>query len=78
MPRIPDDEIERIKKTADLAALVRARGIELRKHGSKDLVGKCPFHADGEASFIVSPEKGLYHCIGVGVIGVGVSPEFRV
>ena len=51
MPRIPDDEIERIKKTADLAALVRARGIELRKHGSKDLVGKCPFHADGEASW---------------------------
>jgi DNA primase len=69
MPRIPDDEIERIKKTADLAALVRARGIELRKHGSKDLVGKCPFHADGEASFIVSPEKGLYHCMGCGAAG---------
>ncbi len=69
MPRIPDDEIERIKKTADLAALVRARGIELRKHGSRDLVGKCPFHADGEASFIVSPEKGLYHCMGCGAAG---------
>ena len=40
MARIPDTEIDRIKREADLAALVRSRGIELRKHGSKDLIGK--------------------------------------
>jgi hypothetical protein len=28
MPRIPESEIERIKKETDLAALVRSRGIE--------------------------------------------------
>lgn len=69
MPRIPDDEIERIKRETDLAALVRSRGVELQKHGSKDLAGKCPFHKEDAASFIVSPDKGLFHCMGCGVAG---------
>ena len=69
MPRIPDEEIERIKRETDLAALVRSRGVELRKHGSKDLAGKCPFHQDDQPSFIVSPDKGLFHCMGCGAAG---------
>jgi len=69
MPRIPEAEIERIKRETDLAALVRSRGIELKPHGSKDLAGKCPFHDDQEPSFIVSPAKGLFHCMGCGVAG---------
>ena len=70
MARIPDEEINRIKREADLAALVRSRGIELRKHGSKDLVGRCPFHDDNDSpNFIVSPAKGLYHCMACGAAG---------
>ena len=69
MPRIPESEIERIKRETDLAALVRSRGIELNPHGSKDLAGKCPFHQEDTASFIVSPDKGLFHCMGCGVAG---------
>ena len=69
MPRIPETEIERIKRETDLAALVRSRGVELRQHGSKDLAGKCPFHPDEQPSFIVSPEKGLFHCMGCGAAG---------
>ena len=69
MPRIPEAEIERLKRQTDLAALVRARGVELHQHGSKDLAGKCPFHQDKEPSFIVSPEKGLFHCMGCGAAG---------
>ena len=38
MPRIPEDELERIKRETDLAALVRSRGVELKPHG-KDLIG---------------------------------------
>jgi len=57
MPRIPETEIDRIKRETDLAALVRSRGVELHKHGSKDFAGKCPFHADEQPSFIVTPEK---------------------
>ncbi len=69
MPRIPESEIERIKKETDLAALVRSRGIELRKHGTGNLAGCCPFHDDSDPSFIVTPGKGLFHCLGCGAAG---------
>jgi DNA primase len=69
MPRIPDTEIDRIKQGTDLAALVRSRGIELAKHGNGHLAGPCPFHDDDEPSFIVTPAKGLFHCMGCGVAG---------
>jgi len=69
MPRIPDEEIARIKKETDLVALVRSRGVELGKHGTKDWVGRCPFHTEEKSSFIVSPDKGLYHCMGCGAAG---------
>ena len=69
MPRIPDSEIDRLKRSVDLAALVRSRGVELAKHGSRDLIGRCPFHDDKEPSFIVTPEKGLFHCLGCGAAG---------
>ncbi len=69
MPRIPEAEIDRIKEQTDLAALVRSRGIELAKHGNGHLAGPCPFHKDDEPSFIVTPGKGLFHCMGCGVAG---------
>jgi DNA primase len=70
MPRIPESEIERVKHQTDLLALVRSRGVELKKHGSKDWIGRCPFHADQETpNFIVSPDKGLFHCMVCGKAG---------
>jgi len=63
MARIPKDELERLKKETDLAALVRARGVELKRHG-KDLLGLCPFHDDKEPSLVVTPSKGLWNCLG--------------
>ena len=69
MARIPEEELERIKRETDLVALVRSRGVELKKHGSKDYAGCCPFHGDKDPSFIVSPAKGLFHCMGCGAAG---------
>ena len=70
MPRIPDAEIARLKQQTDLAELVRSRGVELTRHGAKDLVGRCPFHADTDnPNFIVSPEKGLFHCMACSAAG---------
>ena len=70
MPRIPDGEIERIKRETDLCALVRSRGIELKRHGSRDFVGRCPFHDDDRTpNLVVSPAKGLYHCMACGAAG---------
>jgi DNA primase catalytic core len=63
MARIPDEEISRLKNEISLERLVRARGIELRKHGA-DLIGLCPFHNDHEPSLVISPAKNLWHCLG--------------
>lgn len=69
MARIPKDELERLKKETDLAALVRSRGVELRKHGGSDLIGRCIFHDDTEPSLVVTPGKNLFHCLGCGAAG---------
>jgi len=45
MPMIPDDDLENMKRSIDLAAVIRSRGIELKPQGH-DLVGLCPFHKD--------------------------------
>lgn len=67
---IPEAEIERVKRATDLVALIRSRGIELRRHGTKDLIGRCPFHDDGQTpNLIVSADKGLWHCMACGKAG---------
>jgi len=70
MPRIPETDLDRVKHATDLLALVRSRGVELKKHGSKDWIGCCPFHDDqSNPNFIVSPAKGLFHCMVCGKAG---------
>ena len=70
MARISDELIERVKRETDLVALVQSRGIELSKHGTKDWIGMCPFHGDKyTANLIVSPAKGLFHCMACGKAG---------
>jgi DNA primase catalytic core len=59
-----DDDLQRLKKNTSIEALCRERGIELKKHGSRDLIGLCPFHEDKKPSFVVTPEKNLFHCLG--------------
>jgi DNA primase catalytic core len=68
MPMIPDDEIDRIKRETDLAAVIRSRGVELKPAGH-DLVGLCPFHEDHDPSMRVTPGKGLWRCMSCGATG---------
>jgi DNA primase catalytic core len=63
MPRVPKDEIERLKREVSLIRLVEASGVALEKRG-RDFVGRCPFHEDKTPSFVVSPEKNLWNCLG--------------
>ena len=58
-----------IKGKVDLADYARSCGIELKKHGSKDLKGLCPFHDDKNPSLIISPAKGLFNCPACGTGG---------
>ena len=65
---IEKERIERIKRTVDLAGLVRSRGIELKKNG-KGFKGRCPFHEDKDPSLSVNPEENLWQCFGCGAAG---------
>ncbi|MEJ7807823.1 MAG: CHC2 zinc finger domain-containing protein, partial [Telluria sp.] len=71
MARIPESEIERLKETTDLVALVEAKGVALVRHGA-DLHGRCPFHDDKTPSLVLSPAKHLWHCLGACQIGGSV------
>ena len=68
MARIPEAEIERIKREVSLERLVEASGIELKKSG-KDLVGLCPWHDDHSPSLRVSPGTNLWRCPPCGAAG---------
>ena len=63
MPRISESEIARLKSDVSLVRLVEAAGVQLEKRG-KDRVGCCPFHDDKTPSFVVSPDKNLWNCLG--------------
>ena len=71
MARIPEHEIERLKKEVSLERLVAARGIELKRHGS-NLLGLCPFHDDREPSLSITPGTNLWHCLGACQMGGSV------
>jgi DNA primase len=61
MARIPSEELERLKAEVSVEHLVGASGVELKVAG-KDLLGRCPFHEDREASLVVTSAKNLWHC----------------
>lgn len=68
MARIPETELERLKKDVSLVRLVESAGIALKKQG-KDYVGNCPFHEDTTPSLTITPAKNLYHCFGCDAAG---------
>jgi len=64
MARIPDGELERLKREVSLARLIEGQGIALTSQG-KDLTCRCPWHeGDDTPSCIVSPKTNLWHCFG--------------
>ncbi|MCX2959337.1 MAG: CHC2 zinc finger domain-containing protein, partial [Serratia symbiotica] len=68
MPRIPQKELDELKRSVSLAALAESQGHKLRKQG-RDFVLLCPFHQEKTPSLVISPEKNLYHCFGGGAAG---------
>lgn len=68
MARIPEAMIERLKSEVAAERLVASSGIDLKRAG-KDLLGRCPFHQDDQASLVVTPAKNLWHCFGCGAGG---------
>ena len=68
MPRIPETELERLKKEISLLRLIESQGHSLAKRG-KDWAMRCIFHEDATASLVVTESKNLYHCFGCNAAG---------
>ncbi len=78
MGRIPEGELERLKREVSLQRLAEARGVELRRVG-KDLRGCCPFHSpDEDPSLSIDPERNVFHCFGCGAKGSVVDWVMKV
>jgi DNA primase len=58
------DEVAEVKLRLEITEVVGAY-VPLKQSG-RNLKAPCPFHQEKTASFMVSPEKGIYHCFGCG------------
>jgi len=65
---IPDTFIETLLSRVDIVDVINER-VNLRKVGSSNFVGLCPFHTEKTPSFSVNPAKQFYHCFGCSVHG---------
>src|SRR6266705_2482085 len=69
MARIPDGELQRLKREVSLARLIEGRGMTLISQG-KDLACRCPWHeGDDTPSCVITPATNLWHCFGCNVGG---------
>jgi DNA primase len=62
--RIPEDTLQTVRDRVDIVDLV-GRHVSLKKAG-RSYKGLCPFHHEKTPSFVVTPERGTWHCFGCG------------
>src|SRR3989339_288846 len=59
-----ENQIEEIKKKIDIIEFIGSF-ITLKKVG-RNFKAVCPFHLEKTPSFVVSPERQIFHCFGCG------------
>lgn len=57
---IPDEDIERVRESADIVAII-GEHVPLKRVGA-DFRGPCPFHQGKGPNFSVSPRRRRFHC----------------
>lgn len=64
---ISQDSIEGLKARVDILDVI-SNYIEVKKAGA-NFKAVCPFHDEKSPSFVISPQKQIYHCFGCGAGG---------
>ena len=59
---IHDEDIARVRSSADLVAVI-GEHTEIKRSG-RNFMARCPLHGERTPSLSVSPEKGVYYCFG--------------
>jgi len=73
---VADNAVEEIKQRLDIVEHI-SEYVQLRRSGT-NYKGPCPFHDEKTPSFMVSPEKQIFHCFGCGAGGdaIGFTMKF--
>jgi DNA primase len=61
---IPENVIDDIRERTDIVEVIG--GVLDMKRAGRNFKALCPFHGEKTPSFMVSPEKQIYHCFGCG------------
>lgn len=64
---IPEQIIDQVLERTDIVEAI-SRYVPLKKMG-RNYKAPCPFHHEKTPSFVVSPDKQIYHCFGCGAGG---------
>ncbi|MEE3488801.1 MAG: DNA primase [Bulleidia sp.] len=67
MARIPEEEVEAVRRKADIVSVI-GKYLQVQRKG-KDYVCLCPFHDDHSPSMTISPDKQIYKCFVCGAGG---------
>lgn len=65
--RFPDNFIDQVQTASDIVEVI-SQVLPLKRAG-RNYKAHCPFHQEKTASFMVHPEKQIFHCFGCGAGG---------
>ncbi len=75
MGLIPNDIINAVIDRSDIVETI-GRYVQLKKAG-RNFKALCPFHHEKSPSFVVNPDKQIFHCFGCGAGGNAVGFTMR-